>query len=169
MFDEVVRQGAFSASIADGDDVKALHNHDSNQILGRSTSGTLELEEDDQGLRVVIHPPNTTQARDLLTSIERGDIDEMSFGFEVVEEKWNRAAEGKLELRELISLRLFDVSTVVFPAYKSTSIGLRSAEDVYEKHLEDEGTREGSPDDKPADHEIAEPVEIEIEVESSLL
>jgi HK97 family phage prohead protease len=154
LFDEVIREGAFSKTIEDADDVRALHNHDENQILGRTKAGTLTLEEDDNGLRVEITPPDTQQARDLMVSIERGDVDQMSFGFEVREEKWNRAEDGGRELRELLDVRLYDVSTVVFPAYPSTSIGVRSATEVYENHLEAEPTPEGEPEgDTSAAHE----------------
>jgi hypothetical protein len=157
LFDEVIRRGAFADSIKDKDDVRALHNHDENQILGRTTSGTLKLEEDDTGLKVEIDPPDTQQARDLMVLIERGDISQMSFGFSVTEEKWNSNKEDERELRELLAVRLFDVSTVTFPAYKSTSIGIRSAEEVMEEHLKaDEGHEaEAVADEKEESHQGA--------------
>lgn len=155
LFDEVIRAGAFSKTIKEKDDVRALHNHDQNQVLGRTAAGTLELEEDKEGLRVKIHPPDTQQARDLLKLIERGDVSQMSFGFSVEEEKWNRGDEDGPELRELLGVRLFDVSTVVFPAYKSTSVGIRSATEVLEDHLKADG-HEAAPVEEPKDsHEAA--------------
>lgn len=100
-FNEVIRKGAFTGTIEDKDDVRALHNHDQNIVLGRTGPGTLRLKEDETGLRVEIDPPDTQQARDLMVSIDRGDIDQMSFGFTVEEEKWNRGGADEPELREL--------------------------------------------------------------------
>jgi HK97 family phage prohead protease len=170
LFDEVIRRGAFADTIKDKDDVRALHNHDENQILGRTTSGTLKLEEDDTGLRVVINPPDTQQARDLMVSIERGDIDQMSFGFSVVEERWNSSEEEERELRELIKVRLFDVSTVTFPAYTSTSIGIRSAEEVMKQHLAsaEDHQIEAEADNTEEAHEGAHLSRL-VEIEDSLL
>lgn len=139
IFNEVIRAGAFAQTITDEDDVRALHNHNEDFILGRTASGTLRLSEDDSGLRVEIDPPDTQQARDLMTLIERGDVSQMSFGFQVIEERWSKGDEDEPELRELLGIRLFDVSTVVFPAYKATSIGVRSAEDVLTEHLDETG------------------------------
>ena len=74
-FVETIEPGAFTRSLQNGADVRAVINHDPNLILGRSKSGTLTLTEDDIGLRVEIVPPDTQYARDLMTSIKRGDID----------------------------------------------------------------------------------------------
>lgn len=72
-FKEKVLKGTFKESI-ENDDIRALFNHDANFVLGRNKSGTLFLEEDEKGLKVRIIPPDTQWARDLLVSIERGDI-----------------------------------------------------------------------------------------------
>ena len=124
-FKEKVRKGAFSQTI-EKDDIRALFNHDPNYVLGRNKAGTLELKEDDTGLYVRIIPPDTQAARDLITSIERGDINQMSFGFMVEEEKWD-TVDG-VDVRELRRVRLFDVSPVTFPAYPSTDVGVRAME-----------------------------------------
>lgn len=122
-FDEMVSPGAFKDSIG-VDDVRALFNHDPNFVLGRNKSGTLELREDEKGLWTKIIPPDTQTARDLKVLIERGDIDQMSFGFEILEREW-RSGEGKEnDLQVLKKVRLWDVSPVTFPAYKQTDIGL---------------------------------------------
>ena len=87
-FKEIVRKGAFNESIGK-DDIRALFNHDPNYVLGRNRAGTLELVEDDIGLRVKITPPDTSWAKDILTSIRRGDITQMSIGFIVEDDKWS--------------------------------------------------------------------------------
>lgn len=122
-FRELFRRGAFAASI-EADDIRALWNHDPNFVLGRNTAGTLMLEEDEIGLAVKIFPPDTQWARDLLVSIRRGDISQMSVGFERLKEDWDEF--GPKPLRIIQQVRLWDVSPVTFPAYKETSIAVRS-------------------------------------------
>jgi hypothetical protein len=86
-FREKVLPGAFADTIKT-DDIRALYNHDVNYVLGRNKAGTFFLEEDDTGLKVRILPPDTQWAKDLLVSIERGDISQMSFGFTVISDRW---------------------------------------------------------------------------------
>jgi len=124
-FREQIEPGAFKSSIRK-DDVRALFNHDENYVLGRNTAGTLKLSEDDTGLKVTIDPPDTQFARDLSVSIERGDISQMSFAFQVQEEEWIRGEKNKTDLRKIKKVRLFDVSPVTFPAYEGTDIAIRS-------------------------------------------
>lgn len=127
---EVVRPGAFRDALAERQDVRALINHDANLVLGRSTSGTLELSEDSTGLAVLIHPPDVGYARDLATLLERGDVSGMSFGFRVRPngERSTITSQGDRELedRELLSLDLTDVSVVTYPAYDATDVSVRS-------------------------------------------
>lgn len=129
-FKEKVRKGAFAESIG-RDDIRALFNHDPNYVLGRNRAGTLELVEDDVGLRVRITPPDTIWARDITTSIRRGDISQMSIGFVVEDDEWS--SKDGIDTRELKKVRLFDVSPVTFPAYTATDIGVRAMQeyDVY--------------------------------------
>ena len=116
-FKEVVRKGSFSESIG-RDDIRALFNHDPNYVLGRNRAGTLELVEDEVGLRVRIAPPDTSWARDVQTSIRRGDISQMSIGFVVEDDEWR--TENGMDVRELRKVKLFDVSPVTFPeGYKA--------------------------------------------------
>lgn len=133
-FKEKVMPGAFAETI-EKDDIRALFNHDPNYVLGRNRAGTLELREDDKGLFVSIIPPDTQWARDLMVSIERGDITQMSFGFEVISERWGR--EDGMDVRELHKVKLYDVSPVTFPAYPQTDVGVRSAQMVYKEYLEE--------------------------------
>lgn len=126
-FREKIAPGAFSRTLREGADVRALVNHDPNLVIGRSRSGTLRMEEDNRGLRVEIDPPDTQAARDLMTSIRRGDIDQMSFAFRTVKDSWETDAKGD-EIRTLHDLDLHDVSAVVYPAYPSTKVAVRSLE-----------------------------------------
>lgn len=130
-FIEKVCKGAFEQTIKE-DDIRALFNHDPNYVLGRNKAGTLTLQEDDKGLLVKIIPPNTQWAKDLLVSIGRGDITQMSFGFTVELDKWSY--DGNKDVRELLKVRLFDVSPVTFPAYTQTECGLRGIDEVLKTH-----------------------------------
>lgn len=122
-FREIVRKGAFAESIG-RDDIRALFNHDPNYVLGRNRAGTLELVEDEVGLRVRINPPETSWAKDLQTSIRRGDITQMSIGFVVQDDEWS--TENGIDTRELKKVQLFDVSPVTYPAYTATDVGVRA-------------------------------------------
>jgi HK97 family phage prohead protease len=123
-FRERIRPGAFAESIST-DDIRGLFNHDANFVLGRTTNGTLRLMEDGLGLQYTNEPPDTQWARDLLTSIQRGDISQMSFGFVTLEDAWME--EAGIVVRELRKVKLFDVGPVTFPAYPQTLASARSA------------------------------------------
>lgn len=122
-FREEVARGAFKDSIA-SDDVWALFNHDPNFVLGRNTAGTLSLKEDRNGLAVDILPPDTQWANDLLVSMERGDITQMSFGFRKIDDEW-RTHEGG-QVRRLRKAKLFDVSPAINVVYPDTDVAVRS-------------------------------------------
>jgi len=124
---EEIAPGAFSESITN-DDIRCLWNHDSNFVLGRNRAKTLTLTEDERGLAIDNEPPDTQWARDLLVSIGRGDINEMSFAFEVIDRRWDDV--NGVAVRTLTKVKLYEVSPVTFPAYNSTQIGLRSASEV---------------------------------------
>tara|TARA_B100000686_G_C16733607_1_gene942276 strand:- start:472 stop:1068 length:597 start_codon:yes stop_codon:yes gene_type:complete len=130
-FREKIDKGAFDN--ADNNDVRALFNHDPNLVLGRNTAGTLLLDEDEKGLRVKINPPDTVFANDLMKSIDRGDISQMSFGFRVKEDEWEKGKGDEPSVRTLKKVELFDVSPVTYPAYKQTDVGVRSLNDVAEE------------------------------------
>lgn len=128
-FREQIAPGSFARSLER--DVRALWNHDPNYILGRTKSGTLRLEEDDKGLAVEIDPPDTTWARDLIVSIERKDVTQMSFAFTVNKDEMDET--GKI--RTLRDVNLFDVSPVTFPAYPQTDVGLRDLAERLRREL----------------------------------
>jgi HK97 family phage prohead protease len=121
-FRERIAPSAFAGSL--GGDVRALFNHDTNLILGRTKAKTLMVVEDQRGLRCEITLPETTVARDLLESVRVGNIDQMSFGFRTKKDNWEEV-DGQI-IRTLIDIELFDVSPVTFPAYPQTEIAQRS-------------------------------------------
>jgi len=118
-FREKIDKGAFAKTITE-DDVRALFNHDSNHVLGRNKNGTLKLAEDEHGLKVEIDPPDTQFANDLLKQIERGDINQMSFGFVTRVDEWDEKDKE-------------DVSPVTFPAYPQTSVSVKSTDEIYQE------------------------------------
>ena len=122
-FKEKIAPGAFAKTIKDGD-IRALFNHNPDHILGRTKAGTLKLAEVEKGLAVEIDMPDTSTANDLITSMKRGDISQMSFGFQTIKDKWE-VQDGK-DIRTLLEVKLFDVSPVTFPAYPQTSVSARS-------------------------------------------
>lgn len=128
-FQEKIEPGAFANVL--NNDVRALFNHDDNLILGRTTNGTLELSEDEIGLFVRIEPPDTQLGRDVLSSIRRKDITQMSFAFTVAEdgETWFEDEYHNV-IRTIKKVeRLYDVSPVTFPAYPQTDVSARSETD----------------------------------------
>jgi HK97 family phage prohead protease len=122
---EQIAPGAFTDSIG-RDDVRALFNHDPNFVLGRNRAGTLSLKEDDRGLAVIIDPPDTQFARDLIISMERGDITQMSFAFITEKESWTYGKDDEEDLRTIEKVQLWDVSPVTYPAYADTDIAIKS-------------------------------------------
>ena len=127
---ERIAPGAFSRACREADDCRALVNHDPNLLLGRTSSGTLRITEDQRGLRYDVDLPDTTIARDLAVSVERGDINGSSFGFVVESESWDETKndDGTVSaVRTIRSVRLLDVGPVTYPAYSATSAG-RSAQ-----------------------------------------
>jgi len=137
-FDEQVARGAFTRTIAEPHGVAALWNHDPSIVLGRDKSGTLRLHEDDEGLAYEIDLPDTQAARDAYTSIERGDVYQSSFAFEVMAggERWQEPDEAReTPLRTLTDLRLYDVSPVTFPASPATDVDVARALRGYADHL----------------------------------
>lgn len=131
-FIETIKPGAFDRALKENQDIRALMNHDPNIVLGRTKAKTLSLRSDDIGLWYSAILPNTQVARDLHTSVTRGDIDQCSFAFNVVDggEKWSdeRSADGKgrVTKRELTDVNIFDVSAVTYPAYLDTKVAARS-------------------------------------------
>ena len=126
-FREVIRPQAVERTLREGLDVRALVDHDTAKIIGRVSAKTLRLKADSKGLAVEIDPPNTSAARDVVESIGRRDITGMSFAFRTITDDWH--IEDEVPIREVLDMRVLEVSPVTFPAYPDTEIevGKRSA------------------------------------------
>jgi uncharacterized protein len=127
-FREKIAPGAFARAIIE-DDVRALFNHDKNYVLGRNKSGTLSMREDETGLWIENDPPITQLIRDLvLAPIGRGDITQMSFAFEILDEERVAGKDGAPDLFIVREVKLWDVSPVTYPFYEQTDISIHSRE-----------------------------------------
>lgn len=126
---ESIAPGAFTNTL--GGDIKALCDHDTRLVLGRNKAGTLELREDSHGLWGCIDiNPNDTDAVNLYERVKRGDVDQCSFGFEIVKEDTEFRDDGSVHFT-IREVRLYEVSVVTFPAYAETSVSARK-QDVAE-------------------------------------
>lgn len=120
---ESIAPGAFSNTL--GGDIRALIDHESRLVLGRNKSGTLELKEDSHGLWGCIRVNREdSDAMNLHNRVKRGDVDQCSFGFEIVKEDTEVREDGTVHwtIREV---KLYEVSVVTFPAYEDTGVAAR--------------------------------------------
>lgn len=120
---ERIVPGAATRTLGQSPDVRFLINHDPNLLLARTAAGTATLAEDDGGVMVEADMADVSYARDLAVSLERGDINQMSFGFWVTADGW----AGNTHEVFGIDLDGGDVSVVTYPAFAATSAELRSA------------------------------------------
>ena len=121
---ERIEPTAFDSSMRRSDDVRALFNHDPSVVLGRSKSGTLRLSVDATGLRYEIEPPDTQAAKDVMTSIKRGDITGSSFAFQTITDKFENSKPDNI--RMVKDVTLWDVGPVTYPAYEASTAGARA-------------------------------------------
>lgn len=117
-FDEIIVPNAFSKTLSEQGDVRCLFNHDWSKVLGRTKSGTLRLFEDERGLKFEVDIPNNSYANDLVESMERGDINQCSFGFFITKEELDWDSDPVL--RTILEVELYEVSIVSIPAYDDT-------------------------------------------------
>lgn len=121
-FVERVLPEAVDRTLQSGRSVKALWNHNSDLVLGSTRSGTLKLRKTGTALGMEIDPP--LWAAPQLESVQRGDIDGMSFSFRVLDDDFHdRTADG-LPIRTIHDMEFSEVSLVAFPAYEGTSVGM---------------------------------------------
>lgn len=120
---ESVAPGAFAKCL--NDDVRALTNHDTTLVLGRTAANTLVLSEDDFGLwgKILINP-NDTDALNTYERVKRGDVSQCSFGFEILEEETENREDGSVHYT-IKAVKLYEVSVCTFPAYEDTNVKAR--------------------------------------------
>ena len=126
-FVEVIAPEAVDRALAEGADVRALVDHDSGKVIGRTRAGTMTMVKDGKGLKVMIEPDTEiSYARDIMRAVARGDVSGFSFGFQVLSDAWDY--EQKTPLRTILDMRLAEISVVAFPAYQATdaSVAMRS-------------------------------------------
>ena len=131
-FREYISPEAFEGRM--DDDVRFLFNHDANYVLARTTNGTLRMSVDEKGLRYEADMPNTSTARDLVELLKNGTVNQSSFAFIVEDDSWE--VKDGINIRTINKVsRLYDLSSVVYPAYSeaSSSVALRSMEQWQEK------------------------------------
>lgn len=124
---ESIRKGAFSGCL--GGDIRALVNHDTTLVLGRTRAGTLTVHEDEKGLygRIVINRDDA-DAMSLYARVKRGDVDQCSIGFLIAEENVEFADDGSVHWDIIRIDPLYEVSVVTFPAYEATSVSARQSD-----------------------------------------
>lgn len=132
---EVIKRGAFSETLKK-EEIVALWDHDSQKVLGRTGNGTLELEEDEHGLRGTLHIAPTSYGKDVYQLIKRGDLVGCSFGFYVDEYK-DVKIDGTVTY-EITKVQLLEVSVVTWPQYEQTEIAVRSKTDSANFYRESE-------------------------------
>ena len=148
-FREIIAPGAFKDSL--GGDIRALWQHDTARVLGRTKAGTLQVWEDAQGLAFELNPPDTQDGRDAVTLIERGDVDQMSFGFNVPSggDSWAEDKDG-IPLRQLNTVSLMEISPVTWAAYPQTGVGVMRSAPAWVQRALGQGVGIDSKQDKKA-------------------
>jgi HK97 family phage prohead protease len=127
-FRETIMPGAFKRALAESPDILCVVDHDSQRLLGRTSSGTCQIMEDDRGLRFRCNMPNTNLGRDMMALIARGDYSQCSFKFgmdpdDEEAEEWEE--KSGVIVRTIRSVALLgDVSPVLTPAYRATSVSV---------------------------------------------
>jgi HK97 family phage prohead protease len=123
---ESIAPGAFDNTLSG--DIRALINHDTTLVLGRTKARTLELRTDSHGLwgKIEINPKDL-DAMNLYERVKRGDVDQCSFGFDILSEETDFRDDGSVHWT-ITEVELFEVSPCTFPAYEETNISARAKE-----------------------------------------
>ena len=149
-FKETIQKGAFTRALKKGNDIHFLAEHDENKILASTRNGSLKLVEDERGLLMTAEISDTSYGRDYHTLIKDCILRNMSFGFSVDKDNWNRGNDGTYT-RDISDLTLYEVSVVTNPAYPQSSIsarGLNVVEDIEIPNIEERACVSGVWDDK---------------------
>jgi uncharacterized protein len=133
-FREQFKKGAFEDTLSK-DDQRFLWSHDTSKVLGRTKNNTLRLTEDAIGLRFELDLPDTTLGDDTYKSIKRGDVDGVSFGFQMIGHEIEEP-DDDLMLRTVTKAKLLEVSAVAFPAYPDSEVSARGY-DPYKQYVEE--------------------------------
>lgn len=124
-FREIIDPSAVDRTLTDAADIRALVDHESSKVLGRTRAGTLSLRKDSTGLGFTIEPdPDISYARDIMKAVARGDVTGMSFAFRAISDEWNY--DEKVPVRTVTDMRMSEISVVTFPAYPDTDVAMRS-------------------------------------------
>ena len=129
-FTERIQPGAFDRAIAERHDARGLYNHDTANLLGRVSNGTVKLTVDKVGLRFEIPiDDNDPDHQRVVAKVERGDLTGCSFAFANATSEWEERTEGEktVHVRNISDLDLFDVGPVTHPAYEATACGVRTS------------------------------------------
>lgn len=122
-FEEIAPESFDNVDLSD---VRALIDHETSKVLGRTKSGTLTLSVDAKGVYGEIKVnENDTEAMNLYYRVQRGDVDQCSFGFNILDEAMETRDDGSYKFT-IKAIELFEVSVVTFPAYADTAVEARS-------------------------------------------
>ena len=148
---ESIAPGAFEKTLSG--DIRALTNHDSTLVLGRTGAGTLDLREDAHGLWAdVAINPNDSDAMNTYARVQRGDVSQCSIGFRILSEETDFREDGSVHWT-IKEVELFEVSVCTFPAYQETNVTARARErdeirrrkiDAWKERMKGRLTKHGS-------------------------
>jgi uncharacterized protein len=134
-FVEVVNPSAVVDTLRDNKDVLLLRDHDPKILLGRTSSGTLKINTDNTGVFFRCVLPDTSQANDVATLVERRDLQGCSFSFNCLDDAWAKDASGQL-IRTLKKINISELSIVSIPAYPDTAVSIRSCPPEFRSMLD---------------------------------
>ena len=163
-FREKVSRGAAGPAFARSDEI-VLYNHESSLPLARKSNGTLEVSEDDHGVKIRADLSKSNAGPGAYIDIKNGLITGMSFAFNVEREEWTDGGDGALDLRDIKEFKeIFDYSPVTYPQYKQTEIQARSADKLKESREAAAAAKQLSMDKGKFDPAVLEPYELELEL-----
>lgn len=138
-FREQFKKGAFVETLG-SEDQRFLWSHDTSKVLGRTKNNTLRLSEDEIGLRFELDLPSTTLGNDTYESIKRGDVDGVSFGFQMRKQEMNESDPNNV-VRTVVQAKLLEVSAVAFPAYPDSEVSARGYDPI-KQYVKEQETAE---------------------------